>query len=432
MGGHLLNAELIAVGTELLLGQIANTHAQFLSAELAGIGMPLFYHTAVGDNRERLAAVLRTALERSDVIVCTGGLGPTDDDITRETVAGVCNLPLLYSETAFAEHVKPFFDRMGKPIVQSNHRQAQRVGNAEFLPNPRGTAPGQYVRCGKAHLFLLPGPPLEMRPMFLESVLPRLVGIAGSGAIVSRVLRLYGVGESELGERVRDLLGGDNPTVAPLAAEGEVSLRVTARASTEAAARALLGPVESELLRRLEGAVYGFDGDSLAGVVFRELSQRAERVAFAESCTGGLLSSMMVDIPGSSRVFLGGIVAYDNGVKSGLLGVSETTLAADGAVSEAAAREMAQGVRERLGASYGVGVTGIAGPGGGTEDKPVGLVYISVADSFGTSVIRRVFVGDRTQVRVRAAKSALHALLSRMRDGAKPAVLPYESETKEK
>lgn len=416
-GGASLDAELIAVGTELLLGQIANSHAQYLSGELAAIGVSVYYHTAVGDNLSRAASVVRTALERSDIVIVTGGLGPTEDDLTREAVALACESELSFSDEAYEEHVLPYFHRVQKPAPEANRRQALRVGNAEFLHNPRGTAPGQVLRVGAKHVFLLPGPPLEMRPMFEEAVRPRLLQMTGEGYIYSRVLRIFGLGEAEVEARVRDLVDGINPTVAPLAGEGEMILRVTAKAADKERAVALASPVEAELLNRLGPAVYGFDDETLPTLVLRELGNRGESVALAESCTGGMLASMLVDIPGSSHVFKGDVVAYDNAVKCSLLDVNEESLLRDGAVSVTVARQMAVGARGRFGATYSVSVTGIAGPAGGTADKPVGLVYIGVASADRVSVQRHVFAGDRSQIRIRAATAALHALLTEARKG---------------
>ncbi|MCY0876394.1 MAG: competence/damage-inducible protein A [Firmicutes bacterium] len=408
-----MNAELIAVGTEILLGQIDNAHARYLSQELAMLGVSVYFHSSVGDNKERATQLIRTALSRSDVIILTGGLGPTVDDLTREAVADACGLPLAFSEEAFAEHVAPYFTRLGRSMPETNRRQAMRVGSAVFLGNPRGTAPGQYLFYEGKHLFLLPGPPLEMRPMFTESVRPILLGLAQAGGevIVSRVLHLYGVGESTVDGQIADLLQAQsNPTLAPLAAEGEMLLRLTAKASSEAAAMSLVKPLEVELRHRLDAFIYGVDDDTLATVALRALSDRATTVALAESCTGGLMASMLVDIPGSSAVFVGGVVAYDNAVKVTALGVPDALLERVGAVSEEVAIAMARGVRERLHSGFGVGITGVAGPGGGTVAKPVGLVYIAVAGPEATEVRRFEYRGDRMQIRIRAAKSALHML----------------------
>lgn len=412
----MITAEIIAVGTEILLGQIDNAHARYLSVNLAAMGVAVYFHSAVGDNGERLTNTVALALKRSQVIIITGGLGPTDDDLTREAVAEACGLPLLFSQEAFAAHVTPYFTRLGRVPADTNRKQAMRIGTAVFLPNARGTAPGQYVEWKGRHIFLLPGPPLEMQPMVQESVRPVLTSLAGSEVIVSRMLRLYGIGESEAHDRVEDILRAQsNPTIAPLASEGEMALRITARAATLQAAKALIAPVESALLGRLEQYVYGFDDDSLAHAVLQALRARHARVACAESCTGGLLTALLVDIPGSSDSVHGSIVAYDNDVKERLLGVTPETLAAHGAVSAETAGEMAVGVRSLVGADYAMSVTGVAGPSGGTPDKPVGLVYVAVASERGVVIRERTFSGDRSQIRIRSAKAALHLLLQELK-----------------
>ncbi|MHB1630105.1 MAG: competence/damage-inducible protein A [Bacilli bacterium] len=412
----MITAEIIAVGTEILLGQIDNTHARHLSLDLAAMGVAVYFHTSVGDNRERLMNTVTLALERSQVIIITGGLGPTDDDLTRAAVAAACGLPLVFSQEAFDAHVAPYFTRLGRVPAEPNRQQAMRIGSAVFFPNARGTAPGQHVAWMGRHIFLLPGPPLEMQPMYRESVRPVLISLAGGGVIVSRMIRLYGIGESEAHQRVEDILRGQsNPTIAPLASEGEMALRITARAASERAAREMIAPAESMLLERLGQYVYGFDDDSLAQTVLEALRARRARVACAESCTGGLLTSLLVDIPGSSDCVHGSVVAYDDDVKERLLCVPPEILATHGAVSGEAAGEMAAGVRRLMAADYGVSVTGIAGPSGGTPDKPVGLVYLAVASERGVVVKKRVFSGDRTQIRIRSAKAALHLLLQQLK-----------------
>ncbi|MCY0869545.1 MAG: competence/damage-inducible protein A [Firmicutes bacterium] len=407
----MLKAEILAIGTELLLGQIENSHARYLSQDLATIGVAVYYHSVVGDNLVRATEAFMRALSRSDIVIATGGLGPTDDDVTRQALARAAGQTLRFDQDAFDRFVRPYFDRIGKSMTTSNRRQAERVGDATFLPNPRGTAPGQYFVLANRHVFLLPGPPLEMRPMYVEQVRPRLIELSGGGAIRSHAVRLYGIGESDAEERMRDLIEAqDNPTIAPLAGEGEMLFRITARADDAAQADALIEPVVRELHNRLGAFIYGQDEDTLASATLRTLREKGRTVAFAESCTAGLATSMLVDVPGSSAALRGSIVAYDNAVKTALLGVEEALLAAHGAVSEEAARAMAAGVKERVGSDYGVGITGIAGPDGGTDDKPVGLVYVAVDGPTGQSASCRVFAGGRDQVRIRAAKMALHAV----------------------
>jgi len=412
-----MHAELISVGTEILLGQIDNSHARYLSQELAALGISVYFHSSVGDNEVRVIDLVRKAISRSEIILLTGGLGPTQDDLTRDAVAKACDLPLVFSQESYVEHVLPYFARHGRLASESNRRQAMRIGDAQFLVNARGTAPGQYLRFGSAHIFLLPGPPLELRPMFKESVLPILAQLTGQSAIVSRVLHLFGMGESAAAERVADLIDAQvNPTIAPLAAEGEMLFRLTAKADSQIEAQALIAPLETTLRERFAAYIYGVDDDSIASVVLEVLRRAGKTCALAESCTGGMASSMIVDIPGSSTQFRGGVVAYDNAVKTAVLQVPASLLARVGAVSEEVARAMADGVRRNFGADVGIGITGIAGPQGGSPDKPVGLVYIAVADECGAEVRAYTFSGDRMQIRIRAAKTALYMLYTRVRE----------------
>lgn len=426
-----MRAEIIAVGTELLLGQIANTNARFLSEQLARLGVGVYFHTVVGDNRDRLRSVLEIARSRSDLIVLCGGLGPTEDDLTRETVAEFLGLPLVL-DAGVLQRLEALFASMGRAMPPNNKRQAMVIQGGQILPNPRGTAPGQYVEAGGRRYLLLPGPPTELEPMVRESVVPLIQTWTDreSGAIRSRVLRLYGIGESAMVEQIADLLDNQsNPTIAPLASEGEVTLRLTARAADEAGALALIDPLESELRRRLGKYIYGCDDETLAVAVGKELAARGWTVAVAESCTGGLVGEMLTEVPGSSRYFLGGVIAYDNSAKQGLLGVPGEVLARAGAVSTETAALMAEGAARRLGADWGVSVTGIAGPGGGTPEKPVGLVYVGVYHSAMKPWVKRFqFYGDRRQIRIRSAKAALYALWRCVREHGGSGVEPERRE----
>lgn len=407
---QVVQAEHIAVGSEILLGQILNAHARTVSLAFANEGFFLFHHVAVGDNLERIQNVFKQAAERSNVVVVTGGLGPTEDDLTREALAGFLGRGLTLDLAAVAE-IESFFAGRHRAMPEVNRKQGMLIDGGEFLSNPNGTAPGQYVEADGVHYFLLPGPPLEMKPMLDNYVLPRLKALfPGSSALVSRTLHFCGIGESTVNEQVTDLLSLSNPTVAPLASEGEMMLRVTAVADTADAARAEIAPIEAKLRSQFAPYLYGVDDDSLASVVGDRLKERSETLAAAESCTGGLLSSMITAVPGSSVYFYGGVVSYDNSVKSGLLGVSEETLRDHGAVSEETAREMALGVRATCGTTYGVSITGIAGPDGGTAQKPVGLVYIGLANATDCQVYRLQLRGSREQIRLRAAKQLLWRL----------------------
>lgn len=407
-----VQGEHIAIGSEILLGQILNAHARTVSLAFAEEGFFLYHHVAVGDNLDRIAMVLRQAAARSNVVILTGGLGPTEDDLTRDALAAVLSRELKLIPEAVTE-IESFFAGRGREMPEVNRKQAMLIAGGEFLPNPNGTAPGQYVFSDGIHYFLLPGPPLEMQPMLKNHVMPRLRKLfPGASSLVSRTLHFCGIGESTVNEQVMDLLAQKNPTVAPLASEGEMMLRITASADTKEFAMQQIAPIEAQLRAQFAPYIYGVDSDSLPSVVGDGLRQRNATLAVAESCTGGLLSSMITAVPGASEYFWGGVVSYDNSVKSEVLGVSKETLATYGAVSEETAREMALGVRAVCGTTYGVSITGIAGPDGGTELKPVGLVYIGLADSSVCNVFKLQLRGSREQIRLRAAKQLLWRLWS--------------------
>lgn len=407
-----MNAEIVAVGTELLLGNIVDTNSAEISTALAGLGINVYFHTSVGDNPLRLAAVLGQALLRSELVVVTGGLGPTQDDMTKEALAAVTGLPLELHPGARA-HVEEYFRATGRTMTENNLRQAMLPRGAEMLPNPRGTAPGVYLWTGRCHVFCLPGVPTEMRTMWRESVDPRLkriVAAEGGGVIHSRTLHFYGIGESLLETKVEDLMRGSNPTVAPYAGQGEVRLRVTAKAGSKEEAEAMIAPVESAIKARVGEHLYGYDGENLETVVGRLLAQSSRWLAVAESCTGGLLAHRITNVPGSSAYFRQGWVVYSNEAKVKELGVDPGLLAAYGAVSEPVARAMAAGAKERSGADYAVAVTGIAGPGGGSEQKPVGFVCFGLAHPGGVESFSRQFRGAREDIKWRSASEALNAV----------------------
>lgn len=407
-------AELLAVGSEILLGQIHNSHAQYISDELAKRGLYVYHHVAVGDNELRIRAAFEAAASRSNVVIVTGGLGPTGDDLTKEALAAFLGRKLILSDEAFT-HLKQYFANRHREMPEQNIKQAYCIDGGSLIPNENGTAPGQYIYARNVHFFLLPGPPLEMRPMLQRDVLPRLLEVfGGERALTSRIMHFCGIGESDVDEQITDLTAGHNPTVAPLAGEGEMLLRITATADTVALAKAKIEPVETELKQRFGPYLYGVDNDTLQSVVGSSLGQRKRTLAVAESCTGGMLAQMLTDVPGSSTYFLGGVVAYDNAVKESLLSVSREVIETEGAVSETTAKQMAEGVRKLLGSSYGIGITGIAGPGGGTPEKPVGLVYVAVADENGTEVHALQYRVSRPQVRLRTCKQALWRLFRRM------------------
>ncbi|WP_067931299.1 competence/damage-inducible protein A [Alicyclobacillus kakegawensis] len=410
-------AEHIAVGSEILLGQIANGHAQTISLALAEQGFFLFYHTAVGDNRKRIIEVFRQASQRSNTVIVTGGLGPTEDDLTKEALAEYLGRRLVLSQSAL-EHLESYFRGRGRPMPEQNRKQALCIEGGELIPNPNGTAPGQYICAHGVHYFLLPGPPLEMKPMLVTSVLPKLAQVFPNRQLIrSRVLHFCGIGESDVDAQISDLLAQANPTLAPLAGEGEMLLRISAAADNESAAWALIQPVEDEIRRRFGAYIYGVDEETLPMAVGRRLSEAGWTLALAESCTGGLISSMITAVPGSSAYFQGAVVAYQNEVKRAALGVEEATLGAHGAVSEQTAAEMAVGVKARLQASVGAAVSGVAGPGGGTREKPVGTVCAAVAWPGGVSTWTMNLRGSREQIRIRAAKRVLWEVYRRIGDG---------------
>ncbi|MCP9927374.1 competence/damage-inducible protein A [Cyanobium sp. CH-040] len=378
-------AEILCIGTELLLGTITNGNARWLAEQLAGLGIPHLRQQVVGDNRERLIAAVREAAGRCRVLITTGGLGPTPDDLTTEAIAAAFGATLEERPEAWAA-IQSRLARAGRPLTPSLRRQALLPPDAQLLPNPTGTAPGMIWTPRPGFTVLtFPGVPSEMRAMWRDTAAPwlRAAGLA-EGVFASRMLRFWGLAESELAERVADLLEGGNPTLAPYAGAGEVKLRLTARAATTAAARALLEPLEAEIRSRVGQWCFGADDDSLAAVVLELLRQRDETVAVAESCTGGGIGAALAAVPGASDAFLGGVIAYANAVKQGVLGVSETSLAVHGAVSDPVALAMAEGVLRLTGATWGIAVTGIAGPGGGSAAKPVGLVHIAVAGPDGS------------------------------------------------
>jgi len=413
--------ETISVGTELLLGQITDTNATYMSRRLAEIGQNVHYRTTVGDNQERIVACIRRALERADVVVLCGGLGPTSDDLTREAMAEACGRG-MWRDPASEDAIRAIFEARRIPMAEMNLKQADVPDGAEAIPNSCGTAPGVSMEYEGKLLFAVPGVPSEMRAMMDQSVIPALVerGLAGVETIVSRVLRVMGLGESTCARLVQDLLlEQQNPTVAPLAGNGEVTLRITAKAASEAEARRMIASLESEIRARLGSYVYGADEENLEQVVVRTLIDHGLTLATAESCTGGLIGCRITDVSGSSACYLGGVVSYSNETKMELLGVDRLILEQYGAVSREVAEAMAVGVRRRLGADIGVSATGIAGPGGGSEGKPVGLVYIGLARDDDVSVTEHRFGQDRLGNKHRTSQAALD-LIRRTLIGSSP------------
>ncbi|ADL07975.1 competence/damage-inducible protein A [Thermosediminibacter oceani] len=404
-----MKAEIISVGTELLLGQITNTNAQIISRELQKIGVDVYYHTSVGDNRERLMEVFHTAWNRSEAVILTGGLGPTQDDLTKETISEYLNLPLVLDESSLAR-IREFFEKRGREMPDNNLKQALLPEGSIAIPNDKGTAPGVLLEWDGRIVVMLPGPPFEMEPMLKAYVIP-YISKKSSGVIFSRVLKFYGIGESTLEEKIKDLIESQtNPTIAPLAKMGEVTLRITAKACSIKEAMDMIAPVELKITERVGEYLYAYDDEKVEEIVARLLLRLNKTIAIAESCTGGLVSHKLTEVPGISKSLDRAIVSYSNRAKEELLFVKRETLEKYGAVSEQTALEMADGVRRSSETDLGLSITGIAGPEGGTAAKPVGLVYIAYSDASDCIVERHLFSGNRSEIKERAANAALHLL----------------------
>jgi len=402
-----MTVEIICVGTELLLGNIVNTNAAYLAEQCAGLGLSCYYQSVVGDNKERLADAVRTAIGRSDIILFSGGLGPTQDDLTKETVAEVFGKKQVLHEES-KERIRAYFERRGLELTENNWKQAYIPEDSIVLNNENGTAPGVIIEGGQACAILLPGPPNELKPMFEQSVRPYLLQ-KQPGVIYSRVVKICGVGESKVETQIRDLIDGqDNPTIAPYAKTGEVHLRVTAKAEDEKTAKKLIKPVVRELKARFGNNVYTTDADvNLEQAVVELLMGNDLTVSTAESCTGGMLAARLINVPGVSDSFKSGYITYANKAKRKVLGVKKTTLAKYGAVSEETVREMVEGVVRVAKTDVGVAVTGIAGPDGGTKEKPVGLVYIACHVCGVTTVKELRLSGNRSKIRENTVAQAL-------------------------
>jgi nicotinamide-nucleotide amidase len=410
--------ELVTIGTELLLGETVDSNGAWLARRLAVAGIRVARRTSVGDNADAIREAVRDALERTGRVICTGGLGPTDDDMTRPVVARLLGRP-LEPDARTLEDVEARFRRRGLVMAERNRAQADVPRGAEVLRNRRGTAPGLLMEDGASRwVVLLPGVPHEMRTIVEEELLPRLeVRLADRRPIRSRTLRTSGIAESTLAERVSDVVRDAAPlTVAFLPSFAGTDIRLTSWGELDAdSVDGALDAMERALRDRVGDHVYGLDGTDLAEVVAEELAARDTRLALAESCTGGLLAKRLTDAAGASRFLIGGVVAYSNQVKRELLGVPAHVLEAEGAVSEETARAMAEGARRVLSADAAVAITGIAGPEGGTADKPVGTVWIAAALAERVTARRFLFPGERDEVRQRSAQAALEALLQLLR-----------------
>lgn len=401
-----MRCEILSIGTEILLGDILNTNAQYLSRRLADLGISVFFHTTVGDNPKRLKDALEIAFSRSDMVIATGGLGPTTDDLTKEVSAEYFGRKLILHEESF-QRIKSFFEKRGLPLTEGNIKQAYIIEGSKVIPNDWGTAPGIILEENNKVLILLPGPPREMIPMFENYVVPYLTSFS-SGVICSRVLRVCGIGESFMEEKVKDLiLNSTNPTIAPYAKEGEAILRITAKAESKEKAEEMIEGVVKKIRERLGDYIYGEGDTTLEEVLVKLLIERSLTISVAESCTGGLISARFVNVPGVSKVFKGSIIAYSNDVKIKELGISEDILRDFGAVSSQCAMEMAKNIAFKMGTNIGLSATGIAGPEGGTPDKPVGLVYLGLYINGKISYKELKLSGDRNRIRLYTTVNAL-------------------------
>ena len=407
-------AEVICIGTEILLGDIVNTNGAFLARELAALGIDMYHQSVVGDNAQRLKESLTLALTRADVVITTGGLGPTYDDLTKKTVADYFGVGMEMHEPS-VQKIEAIFKKKEWTMTPNNLLQAQVPQGSTVFFNDTGLAPGIAVEKDGKTVIMMPGPPSEMRPMFMNRISPYLQRKTG-GMIRSKTLNIFGMGESQVEDTLRELMmSSTNPTVAPYAKQGEVQVRVSAKAQSEQEAQALIDPVVAQVKHMLGNVVYGVDIGSLQNALVQTLTEKKLIAATAESCTGGLVSAAITDIPGSSAVFAGGVCTYTNALKTKLLGVSEDTLSTVGAVSPETAQQMAKGVRALTGADIGVGITGIAGPGGGSDEKPVGLVYVAVSSEAHSEVkkllLSRGHKEERDLIRNIAKLNALSMML---------------------
>jgi nicotinamide-nucleotide amidase len=412
-----MDAVIISCGTELVTGQCVDTNSAWLSAQLTPLGVRVVEHVTVGDDVTHLASAIRRALDGASLVILTGGLGPTLDDVAREAVAAALGEPLEENSEALVQ-VRAFFDRWQRPMPESNRRQAMIPRGCEVIPNPRGTAPGIRYSRDDRHLYVFPGIPAEMQAMFSAAVLPRLRAVTGGATTESARLLCFGISEAKLGELLADLMQrGRNPSVGTTASQAILSVRILSEGGPAEEARRLLQADVAEVRRRLGTTIFGEGEDTLESVVARLLVEHGKTIATAESCTGGLLSKRLTDIPGSSAYFLRGYVTYADAAKVDLLAVPADLVSKHGAVSEPVAGAMALGCRRAAGSDYAISITGIAGPTGGSPpEKPIGLVYIGLAHSTGVETLR-VLCGDhltREEIRDRSCKTALNLLRLRL------------------
>ena len=399
--------EIVCVGTEILMGNIINTNAAYLAEKCAGLGLSCYYQSVVGDNHDRLCEIIKTAASRSDIVILSGGLGPTQDDLTKETAAEVFDKKLYMHEEA-KEAICAYMTKRGLTITENNWKQAMVPEDCIVVMNANGTAPGIIMEKDGKHIILLPGPPGELIPMFENDILPYLKKMAPD-VLHSVMVKICGVGESIVEDRIKDMIDAQtNPTIATYAKTGEVHLRVTAKAENEKEAEKLVKPVVKEIKKRFGDTVYTTDENtSLEAAIINMLSKHKLTVSAAESCTGGLLSARLINVPGASDVYQAGFVTYANKAKHKLIGVKKETLYKYGAVSKETAKEMVKGALKASGADIAVAVTGIAGPGGGTKEKPIGLVYIACGRKHKITVKKFQFSGNRAKIRESSVANAL-------------------------
>jgi nicotinamide-nucleotide amidase len=407
-------AEIIAIGSELLAPDRSDTNSLWLTEQLNSIGIEVMLKTIVGDDDNRLEEAIKDAVKRSKVVITTGGLGPTEDDITRKVAARALGRRLFLDEDVL-QVIRDRFQSFGRTMPERNSRQAMVIDGAEVLPNPNGSAPGLFIEHQGTSIALLPGPPRELQPMFQDHVRARLVSKAGNIRVVRRILKVVGMGESAIDEKIAPIYTQyTNPQTSILFNKSEVDVQLTARGRTEQDANQLLDKVSAQLEEKLGHSIFSFRGETMEEVVGLRLTLGGYTLSVAESCTGGLIAERLTDVPGSSRYFIEGVVAYSNDAKTRTLGVEPILLMEHGAVSGPVAEAMAEGIRKRSGTDFGLAVTGIAGPDGGTEEKPVGLVYIALADDVQTQHRKLMLPGDRYLVRWRASQAALDLLRRRL------------------
>ncbi len=409
-----MTAEIIAVGSELLTPQRVDTNSLFLTDQLNGLGVEVVTKSVIGDDLNRLADAVRRAVSRSGIVILCGGLGPTEDDLTRDAVAAALDRKLIY-HPEITEVLEQRFAQLKRKMVEVNKRQAFIIEGAEILPNDRGTAPGQWIDDSDSHVMLLPGPPHEMKAMFTRQCLPRLTRIVPRQIIRTLVLRVSGMPESDLDQMIAPVYKKyDNPVTTILAAAGDIQIHLRARCSTEGEAAALLAEVGGPIELLLGDRIYSRNGQPLEEVVGDMLRDRHNTLSVAESATGGLLGERITSVAGSSAYFLGGFITYASRMKVEWLGVPEDIIAEFGAVSKETAEAMALGARRRTGSTYALAITGVAGPDAGGEKAPVGTIYVGLADAAGCQVLHRQFIGDRTRIRQFATQMALDMLRRRI------------------